>query len=113
VFSVQSHANRLPPCESLAYEPNFAYLPIEITPEYGLSRDALYEKLKTFNVFARRYFYPLVTDFECYKSTSYAKGEGLLMAKEVADRIVTLPIYFDLEIDDVGRICEMIKIMSK
>jgi dTDP-4-amino-4,6-dideoxygalactose transaminase len=113
VFSTQPHDSRLPPCESLAYEPNFAYLPVEITPEYGLSRDALYEKLKTFNVFARRYFYPLLTDFSCYKATGYARGDGLEMAKGVADRIVTLPIYFDLEVDDASRICEMIKSFRK
>jgi dTDP-4-amino-4,6-dideoxygalactose transaminase len=108
VFSVQSLAPASMTCQGLNYEPNFAYLPIEITPEYGFSRDALYEKLKTFNVFARRYFYPLLTDFACYRSTDYAKGENLVMAKGVADRIITLPIYFDLEVDDVRRICEMI-----
>lgn len=109
VFSAQSHDSQVPPCESMVYQPNFAYLPVEITPEYGLSRDALYEKLKTFNVFARRYFYPLLTDFTCYKSTDYVKGDSLVVAKGVAERVMTLPIYFELQNDDVEQICDIIK----
>ncbi len=86
--------------------PNFAYLPLEIMPDYGLTRDGLYEKLKMYNVFVRRYFYPLLTDFQCYQKVG-RKGE-LPMATQVSERIVTLPIYFDLEVDDVCLICEMI-----
>jgi len=96
------------PLRQQEYTPNFAYVPVEIRAEYPLTRDGLYAKLKTdYNVYARRYFYPLVTDFECYRGKVLA-GD-LTVAKRVADRILTLPIYHGLEVDDVRRICEMIK----
>lgn len=94
---------------SLEYTPNFAYVPVEISEDYGVKRDALYEALKTYNVFTRRYFYPLLTEFQCYKGSV---GESQLpVARGVADRIITLPIYFDLEVDDVSRICEMVRLL--
>ena len=94
------------PLRQQEYTPNFAYVPVEIQEDYPLTRDALYENLKTFNVFARRYFYPLLTDFTCYQDK--VSAGDLTVAKGVADRILTLPIYYDLEVDDVRRICEMI-----
>ena len=89
-----------------AYTPNFAYVPVEVRDDYPLSRDGLYEKLQTFNVYTRRYFYPLLTGFDCYRGM--VSADDLTVAKRVADRILTLPIYYDLEVDDVYRICEMI-----
>lgn len=94
------------------YTPNFAYVPIEVTAEYGLTRDQLYEKLKTFNVFARRYFYPLLTEFLCYKESPHVDLHVLTNAHVVANRILTLPIYFDLNLDDVRRICEIIRFLK-
>ncbi|MCL1920423.1 MAG: DegT/DnrJ/EryC1/StrS family aminotransferase [Kiritimatiellaeota bacterium] len=94
------------PLRQQVYTPNFAYVPVDIHEGYPLSRDALYEKLKTFNVYTRRYFYPLLTDFTCYRG-QVAMGD-LSVAKRVADGILTLPIYYGLETDDVCRICEMI-----
>lgn len=92
---------------------NFAYVPVEITSEYGLSRDALYEKLKLFNVYTRRYFYPLLTDFSCYKYSIDVDVHILPVAKTVAQQIITLPIYFDLKIEDVSKICEIINRVRK
>jgi len=88
------------------YTPNFAYVPVEIQSGYPLTRDALYEKLQQYNVYARCYFYPLLTDFACYRGK--AVTGDLTVAQRVADRILTLPIYHDLEVSDVRRICEMI-----
>jgi len=96
------------PLHQKTYTPNFAYVPIEIRAGYPLTRDGLYEKLKTINVHARRYFYPLVTDFECYRGKAEVVTGDMTVAKRVADEILTLPIYYDLGVDDVGRICEMI-----
>ena len=79
---------------------------------YGLGRDKLYEKLKEYNIYSRRYFYPLVCDFACYKSV--AVKDPLTVARKVADRILTLPIYYDLALDDVRTICDIInEICSK
>jgi dTDP-4-amino-4,6-dideoxygalactose transaminase len=86
---------------------NFSYVPVEIdAKEYGVGRDELYERLKRYNVFARRYFYPLVCDFSCYRSNPV--NNPLIVARRVAERILCLPIYPDLALDDVDRICEMV-----
>ena len=89
-------------------EYNHAYFPIEVEErEFGASRDELYNELKEWNVFARRYFYPLVTDFACYRGI-VREGE-LPVARSVASRIITLPIFSDLGLDDVVRICDIIR----
>lgn len=97
---------RLPPplSEGVAY--NYAYVPVEVLPEFPLDRDGLYEALKTYNIFTRRYFYPLVTDFPCYRSLPVT--DPLTVARKVAQRILTLPIDHDLSLDDVHKICYVI-----
>ena len=86
---------------------NYAYVPVQIDPdEFGLSRDGLYEALKEYNVFTRRYFHPLLCDFSCYRALS--TRDPLTVARTVGARILTLPIYSDLAADDVERICEII-----
>lgn len=75
-----------------------------------MSRDALFEELKKYNVFARRYFYPLVNDFACYQHLSVS--DPLIVAKNVSNRILTLPTYYDLELDDVNRICDIILLIQ-
>jgi len=86
---------------------NYAYVPVEVDGnEFGMSRDQLYEKLKEYNIYTRRYFYPLVPNFACYKSV--AINDPLTVARKVGERILTLPIYYDLALDDVQRICDII-----
>ncbi len=98
---------RLVPPLSPNIQYNYAYMPIEVDEqEFGLSRDALYEKLKEWNVYTRRYFYPLICDYPCY--SSIAVNGSLPVARRVADRILTLPIYDSLELTDVETICEII-----
>jgi dTDP-4-amino-4,6-dideoxygalactose transaminase len=86
---------------------NYAYMPVEVLPAFPLSRDALHERLKKFNVFARRYFYPLLTEFPCYRDL--ARRDPLRVAGGLAQRILTLPIYHDLALADVQRICDIIR----
>ena len=89
-----------------------AYMPIEVDEEeFGMSRDSLYEKLKEYNVFSRRYFYPLICDYACYRSVSIK--DPLTVARRVSDRIVTLPIYDSLELSDVEAICEIVQHLHK
>jgi dTDP-4-amino-4,6-dideoxygalactose transaminase len=86
---------------------NYAYMPIEVDEEeFGMSRDALYEKLKQWNVYGRRYFYPLVCDFPCYRHVSV--NDSLTVARRAADCILTLPIYDSLDLSDVEAICDII-----
>jgi dTDP-4-amino-4,6-dideoxygalactose transaminase len=87
---------------------NYAYMPIEVDEqEFGVSRNALYERLKQYNVHVRRYFYPLVCDYACYRNV-FVK-DPLTVARRVADRILTLPIYDGLQLSDVEAICDMIR----
>jgi dTDP-4-amino-4,6-dideoxygalactose transaminase len=89
-----------------------AYMPIEVDEKmFGMSRDALYENLKEYNVFSRKYFYPLICDYACYRSISIK--DPLSIARRAADRILTLPIYDSLELSDVEAICEIIASLRK
>ena len=99
---------RFPPPQPGNVSYNYAYEPVEIIEkEFGMSRDALYEKLKEYNVHCRRYFYPLVCDYACYQSV--AVEDPLIVGRQVAERILTLPIYDDLTIGEVEIICDIIK----
>ncbi len=98
---------RLVPALSPDIRYNYAYLPVEVDEkEFGMSRDDLYERLKQWNVHTRRYFYPLVCDYSCYRSISV--NDPLTVARRVAERILTLPIYESLELSEVEGICDII-----
>jgi len=88
----------------------YSYFPILIQEDlFGQSRDALYDYLKTQNIFCRRYFYPLITNFDTYKELPSADAENLPVATRVAQQVLCLPIYPDLDIEDVIRISALIK----
>jgi dTDP-4-amino-4,6-dideoxygalactose transaminase len=98
---------RLVPPLAVEIKYNHGYFPIEVDEkEFGMSRDELYEKLKEYNVFSRRYFYPLITDYACYRNVSVK--DPLTIARQAAKRILTLPIYDGLHLSDVEAICEII-----
>jgi dTDP-4-amino-4,6-dideoxygalactose transaminase len=103
---------RFPPLLADDVQGTHAYLPVEIDgPEFGWSRDELYEELKTYNVYTRRYFYPLVCDYTCYRRL--ALQDPLTVARQVASRILTLPLYPDLAEADVQKICDIIHHIGK
>lgn len=79
---------------------NHAYCPVFVEPEYPLSRDALYERLKNHGILARRYFYPLVSSFPMYRGLSSATPEQLPHAYEIGRQIICLPIFPDLSEQD-------------
>jgi dTDP-4-amino-4,6-dideoxygalactose transaminase len=89
---------------------NFSYFPILVEPNYPLSRDALYEKLKGQEIFSRRYFYPLITDFPMYRELSSAKSGSLPQAVDVAQKVLCLPIYPSLTDDQIATIVKIIKV---
>lgn len=72
---------------------NFAYFPVLVGADYTSSRDGLYDKLKARNIFARRYFYPLISDFPMYRGLPSAHRENLPVATGVAQQVLCLPIY--------------------
>jgi len=89
---------------------NYSYFPILVDPQaYRMGRDALYDTLKSNNIYARRYFYPLISSFPTYRGLPSAAPENLPTAEKVSRQILCLPIYEALELSDVGRICEIIK----
>jgi dTDP-4-amino-4,6-dideoxygalactose transaminase len=90
---------------------NHAYFPVEVDEqEFGIKRDQLFKKLQEYNVFSRRYFYPLICDYACYRNVSIR--DPLTVARRVSDRILTLPIYDDLALSDVETICEIIRLVQ-
>jgi dTDP-4-amino-4,6-dideoxygalactose transaminase len=92
---------------------NYSYFPIFIDKKYGISRDELYSNLKLHDIFTRRYFYPLITEFPMYRGLLSAKPENIPIAKNIAEKVLCLPIYPDLKIDSVIKICNLIKSYQK
>lgn len=87
---------------------NYSYFPILVEPGYPLSRDALYEKLRSQGIFSRRYFYPLITDFPMYRGLASADSANLVQAAEIAQKVLCLPIYPGLTNSDQQRIIAQI-----
>lgn len=87
---------------------NYSYFPILIDNNIlNITRDEMYEKLKEKNIFTRKYFYPLTTDFVCYKNQySYSSIDN---AKEVAGKVLVLPIYSGLTYSEIEYIITSIK----
>ena len=92
-------------CHNSNVKHNYAYMPV-VFDGYKYSRDIIFEKLRTENIFARKYFYPLTNTFECYKDR-FDIGKTPV-AEYISERVLTLPIYADLELKDVDRICHLI-----
>jgi dTDP-4-amino-4,6-dideoxygalactose transaminase len=88
--------------------PNYSYFPILVQPSFPVSRDALYDRLKQAGIFARRYFYPLLTSFPMYSGLPSADAQNLPVATEIAKRILCLPIYPELSESDQDRVVECI-----
>lgn len=87
---------------------NNAYFPILVGPDYPLSRDALYQKLKEHGVHARRYFYPLISSFPMYRDMPSSQPGHLPVATRVANEVICLPIYPALENSDLHRIIDLV-----
>jgi dTDP-4-amino-4,6-dideoxygalactose transaminase len=86
---------------------NYSYLPVLINKEeFGMDRDEVADLLAKNNIFARKYFYPLTNEFEAYKDMFQIQETPV--AKRISENILTLPLYADLAIEDVDRICEVI-----
>lgn len=86
-------------------ESNYSYLPV-LFDGYVLTRDEIFEALKKRNIIARKYFYPLTSNFECYKGKFNIHRTPI--AERISKNILTLPLYADLSIDEVDRICDII-----
>lgn len=88
---------------------NYSYFPIFIDAgKYGMTRDELYYKMKAENVLARRYFFPLISDFPCYRGLPTAGNENLPAATKMADNVLCLPMHHELSVDDIKRILDLV-----
>lgn len=88
---------------------NHAYFPILVQDDYPLSRDQLYLKMRECNVYARRYFYPLISAFPMYRGLPSAAPANLPVADDVASRVLCLPIYPALSVADQLMILDIIR----
>ena len=93
--------------EQAGVKSNYAYFPV-VFDGYKYTRDDVFALLKAENIVARKYFYPLANSFECYKDYPTAGAEKTPVASYIADRVLTLPLYADLSIEDVDKICDII-----
>jgi dTDP-4-amino-4,6-dideoxygalactose transaminase len=88
---------------------NYSYFPILVQEDYPLRRDELYKKLHAANIYARRYFYPLISDFPMYRGMPSAAPANLPIATKAANEVICLPIYPDLDLSQIDRVIDLIK----
>ncbi len=88
---------------------NYSYFPIFIDENiYGMSRDALYQKLKENNIMGRRYFYPLISEFSSYRGLPSAAPDNLPIAHRAANQVICLPMHHELKDVDLKRIVKLL-----
>ena len=88
-------------------ESNYAYFPA-VFDGYKYTRNEIFEMLKAQEITARKYFFPLTNSFECYRNYPTAGVEKTPVAQHLALRVLTLPLYADLALEDVDKICDTI-----
>lgn len=91
-------------------EGNHAYFPVFIEEDFGKTRDDVLSALASRGIYGRKYFFPLVTDFECYHSVFDSSLTPV--AQDRAKRVLTLPMYGDLPLDVVDEICQTILLLG-
>lgn len=88
---------------------NYSYFPIFVDEKkYGMSRDELYFKMRDRNVWGRRYFYPLISEFSTYRGLESAAPDNLPNAHKMADTVICLPLHHLLSDEDVQRVIDCI-----
>ncbi len=91
---------------------NYAYFPVVINAEeFGASRDEICGELKKYQIYARKYFYPLTSSFECYHGRF--TPEETPVAWNISKEVMTLPLYGELEENIVHRVCDIILSLKK
>lgn len=88
---------------------NYSYFPVLVEAGYPLSRDALYQKFKDNNIYARRYFYPLISEFPMYRGMLSSHRDNLPVATAAAKKVICLPIYPALTLQDQQRVIDLVR----
>ena len=91
---------------------SYEYFVIRIDHKFGLTRDEVFLELKKYNIHSRKYFYPLCSNYNSYKSFPSSSLENLPIANKVAEQVLCLPLYGDLSLQVVEQICEIIRDMK-
>ncbi len=86
---------------------NYAYYPV-VFDGYKYTRDEIQQKLMEYNIYSRKYFFPLTNTFECYKDYKNANPKDTPIAYDKSLKVLTLPLYADLSLEDVDLICDII-----
>jgi dTDP-4-amino-4,6-dideoxygalactose transaminase len=79
---------------------------------FGICRDDLCENLKKYNIFTRKYFYPLCSQFQCYKHYPSSSPKNLPVAESISKNVLSLPLYGDLRVDEIHKICDILTKLS-
>jgi dTDP-4-amino-4,6-dideoxygalactose transaminase len=87
---------------------SYQYYPIVIEDDYAIDRDELYEKFRKNNIMVRKYFYPACSDYECYKDLPSSKHENLPVTNDIKNRVLCLPFYGDLSLEDTKNILKIL-----
>lgn len=87
--------------------PNYAYFPV-VFENYKYTRDEVFSLLADININARKYFYPLTTEFECYEGVAGFDSSLTPIAKQTSDTVLCLPMYADLDMETIETICNVI-----
>lgn len=80
---------------------------------FGCSRDFVYHEFKKYNVFTRKYFSPLCSNYTCYKHLPSAHPLNLPVANKIVSEVLSMPFYGGLSTDDVGKICDILKSLRR
>ena len=86
---------------------NYAYFPVVFEEKvFGASRAEVFDALAAQGIYARKYFYPLTNTFSAF----HGKYDVMKtpVALHISKRVLTLPLYADLAMEDVDRICKII-----
>ncbi len=87
---------------------NYAYFPVRITSDFPLTRDELYWELKNNGINTRRYFYPIISDFDSYRTSYFQEKKNLTNAAALAEEVLCLPIYPSLTHEQLRRVVDAI-----
>lgn len=89
-------------------ESNYAYMPALFEKsEFGVSRDVVYEQLREADIFARKYFYPLTSEAQCYRGIYDSSNTPV--AKKISADVLALPLFADMTKEDIERVCSVIR----
>ncbi len=89
---------------------SYTYFPILVNKEeFGIDRDEVYEKLKHYGIFSRRYFYPLISSFHPYNKIPSANPANLPIANKISEQVLCLPVYYDLDLRKIDFIVKILK----